>query len=123
MFRNLFLVPKKKVAEKGTPEAAAASDSSEGVFLSAKSLMSFPIASGAVTIIWKLLQHFWRVGDIAVLYISLLVGGVIFLIVVSDDSGRPHGYTNWIVSVLIAFLNSILLAASALGLVKNVIGG
>jgi hypothetical protein len=121
-FRDLFLVVKAEPVEKGAAVAAAAPGSSEGVFLSAKSLMSFPIASGAVSIVWKLLQHFWGVGDVVVLYISLIVGGVIFLIVISDDTGRPRRIADWIVSILIALLNSLLLAASALGLVKDVLG-
>lgn len=121
-FRNLFLVAKKRPGVTGPTIAAAGANGSEGVFLSSKSLMSFPVASGAVTIVWKLLQHFWKVGDVAVLYIALIVGAVVFLIVVSDQNARPSGIIKWIVSVLIAVLNSLLLAASALGLVKNVFG-
>jgi|ERR1700677_1165135 hypothetical protein len=120
-FRSLFLVDKRTSAEKGTAVSAAAPGASEGAFLSPKSLASFPIASGVVTMIWKLMQHFWNIGDVAVLYISLLVGGFIFLIVVSGDSGRPQRMIDWIVSIVIALLNSLLLAASALGLVKDVL--
>jgi hypothetical protein len=121
-FRNLFLLDKRTPAERGAALAAAAPGSSEGAFLSAKSLMSFPIASGAVGILWKVMQRFWGVGDVAVLYISLAVGALIFLIVVSDENGRPHGIANWIVSIAIGLLNSVLLGASALGLAKDLLG-
>ena len=121
-FSDLFIVGRRKKAEKGAAVAAAAEGSSEGVFLSAKSLLSFPVATATVTFIWKLCQHYWNVGDIWVLYISLAVGGLIFLIVISEKSARPTGI-GWIVSVVLAFVNSLFLAASALGLVKNILAG
>ena len=61
-FKDWFIVGRK--APKGTPLAAAAG-SAEGVFLSAKSLLSFPIASAVVTMLWTLASHYLNVGDIA----------------------------------------------------------
>jgi hypothetical protein len=46
-----------------------------------------------------------------VLYISFAVGAVIFLIVISDDSLCPQGARAWIISVCLAILNSLFLAA------------
>ena len=124
-FRDWFLVGTRRPAEKGEARAAAeVPGSSEGVFLSAKSLLSFPVASGIVSIVWKLWQHFTPlVHDIVVLWISLAVGAVIFLIVISDPAARPRTSVAWIVSFALAVLNSLFLAASALGLVNDVLGG
>jgi hypothetical protein len=121
-FRSLFLIDKRTPAEKGAAVAAAAAGGSEGAFLSTKSIVSFPAASGAVTLIWKLLQRFCGVGDVAVLYVSLGVGALIFLIVISSPDGRPQRVVDWIISVGIALLNSLMLAASALGIDKAVLG-
>jgi hypothetical protein len=112
-FKDWFIVGRKP--PKGTALAAAAG-SAEGVFLSAKSLLSFPIASGVVTMLWKLSSHYLKVGDIAVLIISLLVGALIFAISISDSSARPQGFLGWVIAIGIALINSLFLAASSLGL-------
>lgn len=117
-FKDWFIVGRKP--PKGTPLAAAAG-TAEGVFLSAKSLLSFPIASAVVTTLWKLSSHYWKVGDIAVLIISLLVGALIFAISISDTSARPQGFLGWIIAIGIALINSLFLAASSLGLATAIL--
>ncbi len=121
-FQDLFIVARRAPAEKGAAVAAAAAGSSEGVFLSAKSILSFPVASELVTILWKLWKHFDPgLGDVAVLYISLVIGALIFLIVISEPAARPQSFIGWVVSIVIAALNSCFLAASALGLAKEIL--
>jgi len=56
-----------------------------------------------------------------VLYLSLVVGALIFLIVISEPTARPQNFIGWIVSIVIAALNSCFLAASALGLAKDIL--
>jgi len=51
------------------------------------------------------------------------VGVVIFLLGIFDDSACPQGARAWIISVCLAILNSLFLAASSLGLVEDVFGG
>ena len=77
------------------------------MFLSAKSLLSFPVATGLVTILWKLWLHYHPgASDLIVFYISLVVGALIFLIVISEPTARPQNLIGWIVSIIIAALNS-----------------
>jgi hypothetical protein len=124
-FRNAFII-RKQIAvapEKGQAVAAQAAPppSSQGVFLSAQSLVSFPVACAVVGLLWKLVQHYWPgTSDFVVLYISLVVGFVLFIITITDPSARPKGL-GWLAAILIAVLNSLVLAASALGLVKSVL--
>jgi hypothetical protein len=125
-FQDAFIIRKQVVVpqEKGAAVAAQAAPapSSQGVFLSAQALVSFPVACAVVGLLWKLVQHYWPgTSDFVVLYISLVIGFVIFIITITDPSARPKGL-GWLGSILIAILNSLVLAASALGLVKNVLG-
>jgi|ERR1700730_2652231 len=122
-FRDWFLIRTAPVRVKGEAIAAAEQGSVEGAFISPKSLASFPLAGGVVTILSKLLEHFFKVGDGAILYVALGVGLLIFLIGVQSADGRPKDPVGWVVAVLIGLVNSLLLAAAALGINTAILTG
>lgn len=90
-----------------------------GVFLTPQSLVTFPVASSAVTIIWQVLgQMDQRIAGnaVAALVISLVVGLFIFVISMTPQSSTQEKT----VQFGIAVLNSFVLAASALGISQAV---
>lgn len=120
--RDWFIIGPRLSAEKGAALAAGAGAGNEGVFFSAKSLASFPVASLAVAFLWKGYNHFWpSANDVVVLYIALAIGFLVFLISISEPDARPRGAIKWVIAVAIAILNSFFLAASALGLLTDIL--
>ena len=86
-----------------------------GVFVTPQSLVTFPVASGAVTIIWKVLgQVNTAIGTsaIAALVISFVIGLFIFFAGLTQQGTTQDK----VVQFGIAVLNSFWLAASALGI-------
>ena len=91
-----------------------------GVFVTPQSLVSFPVASSVVTIIWQVLGQMDArfAGNAAVaLVISLVVGLFIYFITMS-----PQGTTQEKTAQFgIAVVNSFVLAATALGISETVL--
>jgi hypothetical protein len=86
-----------------------------GVFVTPQSLVTFPVASAAVTIIWKVLgQISTGVGTsaLAALVISFVIGLFIYFAGLNQQATSQEK----VVQFGIAILNSFWLAASALGL-------
>lgn len=89
----------------------------EVVFVTPESLLTFPVASGAVTGIWGVLKAVsssfsdkgWA------LAIAVLVGAFIFLINENAQTTTPTANQRLIAGG-IALINSFLLAAAALGI-------
>jgi hypothetical protein len=102
---------------------AVAGAKAEGAFVSSKSLVSFPVASALVTILFKLLQRLLKVNEIAILYIAIVIGVLIFLIIINNKDARPTEPIGWIVAVLIGAVNSLLLAAASLGIDTAILPG
>ena len=75
--------------------------------------MTFPVASGIVTVVWKVLEKVfpsWGSSNLVPLVVSLLVGMLIYAM--SDVPGTTK---DRLISFAIAILNSFTLAAAALG--------
>jgi len=99
--------------------AAAADDAGENevVFVTPASLLTFPVASGAVTGVWGVLKavsssfgdKYWA------LLIALVIGGFILLI---NENARttPPTKNQRLIAFGVALINSFLLAAAALGI-------
>jgi len=87
------------------------------VFITPQSLASFPVASAVVTTLWALAAKMfpWGASTSVLLVLSLVVGGIIFAISVSSPSSQPKDFKAWLVAGAIAVINSLLLAAAALG--------
>jgi len=122
--RALF-VAKAKSASTGIKgdaiPSAAQSSGSVGVFITPQSIMSFPVASLAVTVTWavrrKLLGAWGDKPGIPVAA-SLVIGGLILLASSGDPATKPRSRREWIVAGGVAFFNSLYLAAVTLGLLK-----
>jgi len=104
---------------KGAPAPAGEPETqSVGAFLTPQSLLSFPVASGAVTLVWKSLGALSSplgTANWVPLVVALLVGLIIYLISVSDDKmPKPSGGMR-IVGIGIAVLNAFFLFAAAVG--------
>lgn len=85
------------------------------VFLTPQSIMTFPVASSVVTIIWKVMARIapgWGGSVLSLAVISVLMGGLIFI------NGMTEGMTRKekVISFSIAMINSIILMSSALGI-------
>ncbi len=92
-----------------------------GVFTTAQSLVTFPVASGLVTLVWRVIAAVWPAwGNTKVvpLVIALLVGGLIHVISVTPGTTRRDGF----IGLAVAVLNSFSLAATALGIDAAVSG-
>src|SRR5262249_30486007 len=107
---------------KGEALAAAEQNTgSVGVFLTPQSLTSFPIASFVVSMLWLLCQKLWPTwGQSAwvVIALAFMVGSVIFLYSVTDENSKPKDMRSWALVSIVAFINCLLLACSALGILK-----
>jgi hypothetical protein len=90
---------------------------SVAVFVTPESLASFPVASLVVTGLWAFAKRMfsWGGSTTTVVVISLAVGLFIFMASIATPSMRPKTFPGWSVTVFIAFVNSLLLAAAALG--------
>ena len=92
------------------------------VFLTPQSIATFPVASLAVTIVWrlaaKLSPNHGKSSWVPVIT-ALIIGGVIFMGGLSDEDTKPKSTRPWIVSVVVGILNSLFLAAAALGLLAG----
>jgi hypothetical protein len=92
------------------------------VFITPQSLASFPVASALVTTLWALSTKMfptWGASTAVLLVLSLVVGGIIFSISVSAPTSQPKDFKGWLVGGAIAVINSLLLAAAALGVLGS----
>ena len=115
---NLINLPLPAPAQATThdhPAPATAPTTGTGVFLTHQSVITFPVASAIVTIIWQVLsrvQPAWQHNDLVPLVIALLVGSLLYW------QGNPT-VTNTrerILTIFYALLNAFTLAAAALGI-------
>jgi hypothetical protein len=86
-----------------------------GVFLTHQSVITFPIASAIVTIIWQVLARVypaWQQNDLVPLVIALLVGSLLYW------QGNPPTVNakERVLTIFYALLNAFTLAAAALGI-------
>jgi len=102
--------------------AAAAQGEPTAVFITPKSLVTFPVASSAVTVVWLLIQQLfgnWGKSPWVPVGVALVLGFVIFAASVSDANVRPKSGAAWFVSIFVGGLNSLYLAASAIGILRR----
>jgi len=116
--RHLF-VARAQPAAAGVVRGLTAGDTGTDVpvFITPQSLASFPVASAVVTTLWALATKMfpWGASTTVLLVLSLVVGGIIFAISVSSPASQPKEVKGWLVAGAIAVINSLLLAAAALG--------
>ena len=108
-FRNLFVVTAEET-EKGKPVAASAKGNAVGVFVTPKSLLAFPTASFAVTLVASFLKKIFPVitGSVWVSVGSaFFIGLVIFIATISSPTLKLQGWKQWFVAVAVGLVNCI----------------
>jgi hypothetical protein len=101
------------------PSGALPSPSAVGAFITPQSFVAFPVASGLVALasgLAKVLLPAWGASNWVPAVIAFVVGGTIFLITVSQPEAAPRSRPSWAVALVVAFFNSLLLLAAALGM-------
>jgi hypothetical protein len=89
---------------------------SVAVFLTPKSLTTFPTASLAVTVLCTLSRNLYPAlvtNRWVPIIAAMLVGAIIFLISISDSEVKPKSKIDWLVGGSVAFINALYLAAVA----------
>ena len=92
-----------------------AGKSQVGVFVTLQSVVTFPVATAAVTTIWKVLgtiQPSWNNAKVVPLIIALVVGLLIYIATVS----RGTDFRQKILEFGVAVINTFTIAAAALGI-------
>lgn len=92
--------------------------SAQGAFITPQSFVTFPVASGLVTLAWALMRQLftWGSSTMVPAVTALLIGAAIFLVSVSDPDARPKAPAGWLVAVLVGLANTMMLLAAALGI-------
>lgn len=122
-FANLFVVRPPRSAQGGAIVAAGAVQGEPtAVFITPKSLGTFPVASSVVTFVWLLVRRLsenWGKSPWVPLAIALVLGAVILMGSTRDPDVRPRSPRDWVVAIVVGLLNALYLAASAMGLVRG----
>jgi hypothetical protein len=118
-FRRLVV----HVPEPVGPIISANQQSGSAVFLTAQSLVSFPIAVGVIKLAVALLEKQWSImPKNSTGPASLAIGFLLFIIGIQEPQDRPKGLFKWFVAVMIAVINTMFLAAAAFGIdVKQIL--
>jgi hypothetical protein len=86
-----------------------------GIFTTPQSLVTFPVATAAVTTIWKVLgavQPSWSDKKLVPLIVALVIGLLIYLVTVSQGTD----FRQKLVEAGVAIINTFTIAAAALGI-------
>lgn len=121
---NLVVARPRAVKEErpellaGVTAAPPPAPEAVGAFVTPQSFVSFPVASGLVTLAWALCRQLfpWGSSTVVPAVIALLIGAVIFLVTVSEADARPKTLASWVVAVVVGLFNSLVLLAAALGI-------
>jgi len=100
-----------------TPQSPQLAQQAVGAFITPQSLVTFPVASGLVALIWAVFRQLfpWGASTAVPAVTALLLGVGIFLITVSEPQARPRGVAGWVVAIFIGLANTFVLLAAALG--------
>jgi hypothetical protein len=96
------------------PGSAAAGNAIR-LFTTTESGLTFPVASGLVTLIWQVIGGVfpsWGKKAVVALVIALLLGMLIWVVSINKDQSKKDMF----IGAAIAILNSFSLAATALGI-------
>jgi hypothetical protein len=105
----------------GTPTPTGAGPTgSQGVFITPQSIVTFPVASFVVGLIWKVIGFLYAPlagNNWLVLVISLLIAFLIWLIAISDPASTATARDKQI-GFVIAFINGVYLFGATVGITK-----
>jgi hypothetical protein len=122
--QRIFAVPHEpssRAKPPGPPPAAAGgggATSGTNVFLSPESLATFPGATLGAGAIWALSKIVFKDTSEQVLAMvaAFIIGTIVFLIGISTQGSQPKNAGAWALAFLVAFINSVLLATTVLGI-------
>jgi hypothetical protein len=92
-----------------------------GVFTSPQALVVFPIATSLIATLARgarTIGHMESDSTLVPLLTACAFGALIFITTVSDTRARPRRISGWLLALVIAAVNSLLLFVSALGIEK-----
>jgi hypothetical protein len=118
----------KTIAKQKADQTVGSAGSRQTVFVTTASLATFPVASGVIMVIWKLLQTLLPScstmnSPIIPLLLAILLGFFLLYIDLTDPEREQTPYKRDIViKVGITIINSLFLAAAVLG-IDTAIGG
>ncbi len=111
-----------KPPQKGSTKAASAPTASPvGPFVTTSSIITFPVASTVVSIIWglaKAVSPTYGASVVIPIIAAFLVGFFIYYIITSQPETKPKTNIEWNIARGIAIINSLYLAAAALGIAE-----
>jgi len=116
---DLFNVKSElKSLSKSTLDQNGKNSGISGAFITPQALLSFPVASGLVAGLWELCKKLFPVFGNSIkllVIISLLIGFLIWYISTSDPESNLSKRDK-ILSIIIAIINSLCLAMTAMGI-------
>ncbi len=101
---------------------SAGSETQQGVFITPQSLITFPVATAAISLIWKGVEALFPAlhGSLWVpAVISLLLGGFIFYVGISDPKAS-RDTRDVVIAVFVAIVNIFYLFVSSAGIVTAI---
>lgn len=113
---NISTKPQQAQAVTAT-EQQNADGGQVGVFVTAQSLVTFPVATAAVTTMWRVLISIESSLShrIVPFLLALLIGGLIYMMSVTNATTFKEKFTG----AGIALINSFTIAAAALGIGRD----
>ena len=106
----------------GAPPAARAPAGVANTFVSPRAALSLPVASGAITMAWRISGALWAPLGQALWFPVVLSAVVGFAFYMASDPIQGK-WRDKIPSILAAFFNTVTLAASVLGFSAAITGG
>jgi hypothetical protein len=120
--RGIFVVTHE--SEYGKSYAAATDGAQVPVFVTPQTFSSFPVMTLVISGCWASLKRLDSdlTSPWVAVVLSILAGTVILLISVSDPGSKPKSTSKWFIAIVIALFNSLMLAASVLGVLQMASG-
>ena len=123
-WRNIFNIQTRGrwKGVRGEPRPAGADETATGAFVTPQTLATFPVATAVIGIMWKVIETLVpsSKGSLWIpAIISLLLGGFLFYVAISDpQASRTKRDT--LIALGVAIVNTFYLFAASTGIVKAV---
>jgi len=110
------------IAQREAEETVSKVGNRQNVFVTPASLATFPVASGVITVVWKLLRVLVPnmaaiESPIIPLVLALLIGVLLVYIDLTDpEQAKPPTKRDKIVASVVGLINSLFLTAAVLGI-------
>lgn len=112
----------EKIARQQATDSVNQAGNRQNVFVTSASLATFPVASGVITVVWRLFQFIApnvaaMKSPIIPLVLAILLGGfLLFMDTTDPERTIPLKPRDKVVKIVIALINSLFLTAAVLGI-------